>query len=85
MHPSVAGHQAFLSDRYDTTEHPNYKYLSDYDPRNAFNIERYLSHQLKLTLEEESQVWEIDINDDEPLEDLTDATQQLATGYDGLM
>ena len=81
----LRGVRPFLSDKYDITEHPNYKYLSDYDPRNAFNIERYISHQLKLTLEEESQVWEIDINDDEPLEDLTDATQQLATGYDGLL
>ena len=81
----LRGVRPFLSDKYDITEHPNYKYLSDYDPRNVFNIERYLSRQLKLKLEEESQVWEIDINDAEPLEDLTDATQELAMGYDGLM
>ena len=31
----------FLSDRYDTTEHPNYKYLSDYDHRNAFTMNGY--------------------------------------------
>ena len=81
----LRGVRPFLSDKYDITAHPNYKYLSDYDSRNAFNIERYLSRQLKLRLEEESQVWEIDVGDDEePLEDLTDKTQQLAVGYDEL-
>ena len=81
----LRGVRPFLSDKYDITAHPNYKYLSDYDSRNAFNIERYLSRQLKLRLEEESQVWEIDVSDDEePLEDLTDKTQQLAVGYDEL-
>ena len=81
----LRGVRPFLSDKYDITAHPNYKYLSDYDSRNAFIIERYLSRQLKLRLEEESQVWEIDVGDDEePLEDLTDKTQQLAVGYDEL-
>ncbi len=81
----LRGVRPFLSDKYDITAHPNYKYLSDYDSRNAFNIERYLSRQLKLRLEEESQVWEIDVGDDEePLEELTDKTQQLAVGYDEL-
>ena len=66
--------------------HPNYRYLSDSDPKNAFSIERYLSRQLKLRLEEESEVWELSVSDEEePLEDLTDATQQLAAGYGGLL
>ena len=81
----LRGVRPFLSDKYDITAHPNYKYLSDFDSRNAFNVERYLSRQLKLRLEEESQVWEIDVSDDEePLEDLTDQTQQLAISYDEL-
>ena len=80
----LRGVRPFLSDKYDITAHPNYKYLSDYDSRNAFNFERYLSRQLKQRLEEESQVWEIDVSDDEPLENLTDKTQQLVVGYDEL-
>ena len=36
----------FLSDKYDITKHPNYKYLSDANPRNAFDIEKYLSTRL---------------------------------------
>ena len=36
----------FLSDKYDITRHPNYKYLSDANPRNAFDIEKYLSTRL---------------------------------------
>ena len=82
----LRGVRPFLSDKYDITEHPNYRYLSDSDPKNAFSIERYLSRQLKLRLEEESEVWELSVSDEEePLEDLTDATQQLAAGYGGLL
>ena len=38
--------QPFLSDKYDITKHPKYKMLSDYDKRNAFDIEKYRSHKL---------------------------------------
>ena len=44
----LRGVRPFLSDKYDITKHPNYKYLSDYDERNAFNIEQYLSTRLKI-------------------------------------
>lgn len=86
----VRGVRPFLSDKYDITSHPNYKYLSDSDPKNAFHIEKYLSRQLRLRLEEESQVWEIDVSDnpDEEealLEELTDETQLTAAGYGGLL
>ena len=37
----------FLSQKYDITKHPLYKYLSDYDKKNAFDIERFLSTRLK--------------------------------------
>ena len=43
---SCAGVRPFLSDKYDITRHPNYKYLSDANPRNAFDIEKYLSTRL---------------------------------------
>ena len=42
----LRGVRPFLSDKYDITKHPNYKYLSDYDSRNAFDIEKYLSTKL---------------------------------------
>ena len=82
----LRGVRPFLSDKYDITAHPNYRYLSDSDPKNAFHIEKYLSRQLKLRLEEESMAYEIDVNadDEEQLEELTDETQ-LVSGYDELM
>ena len=42
----LRGVRPFLSDKYDITRHPNYKYLSDANPRNAFDIEKYLSTRL---------------------------------------
>ena len=86
----LRGVRPFLSDKYDITAHPNYKYLSDSDPKNAFHIEKYLSHQLKLRLEEEFAAWEVNVPDnpdeqEEALDELTDFTQQLAAGYGGLL
>ena len=82
----VRGVRPFLSDKYDITAHPNYKYLSDFNPQNAFHIEKYLHRQLKIRLEEECEAFEVNVGDDEePLEDLTDETQQMAAGYGGLL
>ena len=44
----VRGVRPFLSDKYDLTQHPNYKLTADYDPKNAFDIEKFLNHRLKL-------------------------------------
>ena len=44
----LRGVRPFLSDKYDLTQHPNYKLTSDYDPKNAFDIEKFLNHRLKL-------------------------------------
>ena len=38
----------FLSDKYDLTQHPNYKLTSDYDPKNTFDIEKYLNRKEKI-------------------------------------
>ena len=54
----LRGVRPFLSDKYDITRHPNYKYLSDANPRNAFDIEKYLSTRLKLKPEEEFEVFD---------------------------
>ena len=56
----VRGLRPFLSDKYDITRHPNYKYLSDADPKNTFDVEKYMSHRLKLKAGEEYDVYEID-------------------------
>lgn len=61
----VRGLRPFLSDKYDITKHPNYKYLSDADPKNTFDVEKYMSHRLKLKADEEYDVYEIDETDDE--------------------
>ena len=61
----LRGVRPFLSEKYDITSHPNYRYLSDADPKNAFNIERYLHRQLKLRLEEECTVFEVDVSDED--------------------
>lgn len=44
----LRGVRPFFSDKYDITKHPNYKYLSDFDKKNAFDIEKFLSTKLKL-------------------------------------
>ena len=63
----LRGVRPFLSDKYDITQHPNYKYLSDADPRNAFDIERFLKRRLKLKADEPCDVFEVDVSDaDEP-------------------
>ena len=61
----VRGLRPFLSDKYDITKHPNYKYLSDADPKNTFDVEKYMSRRLKLKADEEYEVYEIDETDDE--------------------
>ena len=76
----LRGVRPFLSDKYDITSHPNYKYLSDSNPRNAFNIEKFLSRRLKLRLEEEYAAFEVSVeehsDDDEALmEEWTDITK----------
>ena len=59
----LRGVHPFLSDKYDITKHPNYKYLSDADPRNAFDIEKYLSTRLKPKPDEAYDFFETDETD----------------------
>jgi len=58
----LRGVRPFLSSKYDITKHPNYKYLSDADPRNAFNIEKYLSTRLKPKPDEIYEVYHMDLS-----------------------
>ena len=57
----LRGVRPFFSDKYDITKHPWYKELSDYDPKNAFDIEEYLKHRLLLKKDEEFEMFEADI------------------------
>ena len=56
----LRGVRPFLSDKYDITQHPNYKYTADADPKNAFDIEGYLKDRLKLKPNQVCDVYEID-------------------------
>jgi type IV secretion system protein VirD4 len=56
----LRGVRPFKSDKYDLTQHPNYKYTSDYDKKNEFNIEQFLSRRLKLKAGDEYVVVDAD-------------------------
>ena len=54
----LRGVRPFLSDKYDITQHPNYKYTSDYDKKYTFDIEKYLNRRMKLKADDEYDVIE---------------------------
>lgn len=56
----LRGVRPFLSDKYDITKHPNFKFTADANEKNAFNIEKYLSTQLKTKPNEIYDVYEVD-------------------------
>lgn len=49
-----------MSDKYDLTQHPNFKLTADYDKKNEFKIEKYLSHRLRLKADDEFVVVDAD-------------------------
>ena len=57
----LRGVRPFLSDKYDITKHPNYRFTSDYDERNAFDVQEYMQHRLKLKENEMYSVYEEDL------------------------
>ena len=56
----LRGVRPFLSDKYDLTQHPNYKLTSDYDPKNTFDIEKYLNRKPKINAHDEFVVVDAD-------------------------
>ena len=56
----LRGVRPFLSDKYDLTQHPNYKLTSDYDPKNTFDIEKYLNRKEKISPNDEFVVIDAD-------------------------
>ena len=65
----LRGVRPFFSDKYDITKHPFYKYLSDYHPKNAFDVERFLSTKLKINPDDVYEVYEIPVSDEEAAAD----------------
>ena len=60
----VRGVRPFLSDKYDLTQHPNYKLTADYDRRNWFDIERFLRRRKNLILRPDDKYDVINMNED---------------------
>ena len=56
----LRGVRPFLSDKYDLTQHPNYKMTSDADPKNALDIEKYLSHKEKIRPDDQFVLVDVD-------------------------
>lgn len=56
----LRGVRPFLSSKYDITKHPHYKYLSDADPKNAFDVERFIRRQMKVKADTVTDVYEVD-------------------------
>ena len=56
----LRGVRPFLSDKYDLTQHPNYKMTSDADPKNALDIEKYLSHKEKIRSDDQFVLVDVD-------------------------
>jgi len=64
----LRGVRPFLSRKYDITKHPNYRYLSDADPRNAFDIAAYLSTRLKLKANDTYETFEAKVSEEDTVD-----------------
>lgn len=56
----LRGVRPFFSNKYDITKHLNYKYLADFDKKHTFNIEHFLSTNLKIKADEKFDIYEIE-------------------------
>ena len=65
----IRGVRPFLSDKFDITRHPNYRYLSDADPKNALDIGRFISRRMKVKPDESFDTFEVDVSEDEDIAD----------------
>ena len=60
----LRGVHPFLSEKYDLTKHPNYRYTADADPKNVFDMERYMKKQRAVVKPTDSfDVYEIDVTE----------------------
>ena len=58
----IRGARPFFSDKFDITKHKNYKLLSDYNKKNAFDIEKYLKRKDKVNLKENMKITVVDMD-----------------------
>ena len=77
----LRGVRPFLSRKYDITKHPNYRYLSDADPRNAFDIAGFLSTRLKLKANDTYETFEAKVSEEDAID--PDAPLDPAAMYGG--
>jgi len=56
----VQGVRPFFSDKFDITKHPQYRYLSDANPKNAFDLEKFLRHRLNVQSEDSFEWYEME-------------------------
>ncbi len=77
----LRGVRPFLSRKYDITKHPNYRYLSDADPRNAFDIAGFLSTHLKLKANDTYETFEAKVSEEDAID--PDAPLDPAAMYGG--
>ncbi len=61
----LRGVRPFLSDKFDITQHPNYRFLADADKKNTFDITRFLSTRLKPKPSEVYDVYEVDVSEED--------------------
>ena len=59
----LRGVRPFLSSKYDITKHPHYKYLSDADPKNAFDVERFIRRKMKVKADTVTDVYEVEMEE----------------------
>ncbi|MBR3873827.1 MAG: type IV secretory system conjugative DNA transfer family protein [Clostridia bacterium] len=72
----LRGVRPFLSSKYDLTQHPNYRFTSDANPKYVFSIEKYLSTDLKLREDDTYAAYEIDVDEDEMEEESYEQEEQ---------
>jgi type IV secretion system protein VirD4 len=68
----LRGVRPFFSDKYDITKHKNYRYLSDANPKNAFNVEKHINRRLRIKPDDEFEEFEHTPGSDDPQDELYD-------------
>ena len=68
----LRGVRPFFSDKYDITKHKRYKELADADPKNAFDVEKYLEHKLVFSQDTEFEVYEVNVTEEDVEENETE-------------
>ena len=77
----LRGVRRFFSDKFDITRHKQYNRLSDYDKKNAFDVEAYMKCQLKLRLKEEFDLFEVNVEEKRMSDIFRDMQSKLGCRY----